>query len=466
MQKTVFYFAAASTLAISATGAQAQTAEDWAAMQAELRALRGEVQALRAQVEQQNGVIAEARTESEARDTQQDQQIAAQQAATPAAVANAPAVKWKGAPEISGADGWSFKPRGRLQYDFAHIGRPGNFPDDGLGFSNELRRGRLGAQGTMPGGFGYKVELEFADNEVEFTDAYFSYSAGPLELIAGQHNNFQSLDELTSSLDYSFMERAAFTDAFGFERKVGLSAQYAAGDLLGQAGVFTANIDDLTDDENDTVGLSGRLVYMPKIGDATRLHLAANAQWTDFGDSSNSVRYRQRPFLHSSDTRFIDTGTLRASSEMGYGLEGAVISGPFHAAAEAHWQKANLIGVGSDAGFFGGYGEVGYFLTGETRGYGGGLFKGPKVAKPVGGGGTGAFQIVARYDYLDLDDTDLAIFGGKQNGYELGISWWPIDYIRIMANYGRIEYDNAVPTPAGETDYGIDVFGGRFQVGF
>jgi phosphate-selective porin OprO/OprP len=33
-------------------------------------------------------------------------------------------------------------------------------------------------------------------------------------LVVGQHNNFQSMEELTSSLAISFLERAAFTDAF------------------------------------------------------------------------------------------------------------------------------------------------------------------------------------------------------------------------------------------------------------
>src|SRR3546814_10811248 len=54
-------------------------------------------------------------------------------------------VKWKGAPEISG-DGWSFKPRGRLQYDIANVSGPDGLADRGLGFSNELRRARLGVR--------------------------------------------------------------------------------------------------------------------------------------------------------------------------------------------------------------------------------------------------------------------------------------------------------------------------------
>ena len=83
---------------------------------------------------------------------------------------------WKGAPQLEDKDkGWSFKPRGRLMYDFGSVSSPGDFSNTGLGFSNELRRARLGAEGTVPGGFGYKFELDFADGEIDFTDAFLSY---------------------------------------------------------------------------------------------------------------------------------------------------------------------------------------------------------------------------------------------------------------------------------------------------
>ena len=108
---------------------------------------------------------------------------------------------WKGAPQLEDKEaGWSFKPRGRLMYDFATVSTPGDYVNPGLGFSNEVRRARLGAEGTIPGGFGYKFELDFAAGEVEFADAFLNYKTGPFEFTVGQHNNFQSLDELTSSL--------------------------------------------------------------------------------------------------------------------------------------------------------------------------------------------------------------------------------------------------------------------------
>jgi phosphate-selective porin OprO and OprP len=119
-----------------------------------------------------------------------------------------------------------------------------------------------------------------------------------------------------------------------------------------------------------------------------------------------------------------------------------------------------------DPTFFGGYAEVGYFLTGgDKRGYKSGTFDRVKPANPVEEGGIGAIQVNLRYDYLDL--IDAGIVGGKQNGYGVSLIWTPTDYTRLMVNYGRMDYKNAVhPAAGGDTSYGVDAFGVRAQLDF
>jgi phosphate-selective porin OprO/OprP len=381
-------------------------------------------------------------------------------------VANTPS--WKGAPllEDKGA-GWSFKPRGRLMYDFAFVNGPKGYSNKGLGFSNEIRRGRLGVEGTMPGGFGYKFEMDFGAGDAEFTDAFLSYKKGNLEFIVGQHNNFQSLDELTSSLHESFIERAAFTDAFGFERRVGASVQYAKDALLLQTGIFTDSIADLNNstngDDNNSWGSDSRIVYAPKMGD-NQLHFGASFHYRDLNGASNSVRYRQRPAVHTTDVRFIDTNTISlARSETGVGLEAAGIFGPFDIAAEAYWQKVGREGA-SDPTFFGGYVEAGYFFTGETRGYKGGKFDRTKVLKPFDKGGWGAIALNVRYDYLDL--INKGIVGGKQNAFQASLNWKPMDYVLFGLNGAYIKYSDAAIVAAGDRDYDVSMVGLRSQIDF
>ena len=369
-------------------------------------------------------------------------------------------ILWDGAPEFEGEGGWTLKPSGRLQYDFGFIDAPDSTgrPE---GSGDEVRRARLGIEGSVPGGFGFKAEVDFAPDTVELNDAILTYSDGPATVSLGQHNNFQSLEELTSSRFTSMIERAAFTDAFGFERRLGISLQYAAGPILAQAGAFGDNVHDLSSKNR---GVDGRLVFMPKIGNA-QVHLGGSIHYADL-ESGSTVRYRQRPLVHFTSQRFIDTGSLGANSESGFGLEAAVVSGRLHAAAEQYWQHLSRPGALSDPTFSGGYAEVGYFLTrGDTRGYRKGKFDRVEPKRQLGRVGMGAVQVNLRYDWLDL--VDAGIVGGKQAGYLASLVWTPTNYTRLLVNYGRLHYDNAIyPAAGGDRSYGVDAFGVRAQIDF
>lgn len=446
--------------ALTAVPAHAKTADETtlarqiSAMQAEitrlssqLSTIQGQQQTLAAQTAK-NAVIANAAEESAANAIASVEEKAS------------PSITWKGAPQIKGEGGWSFKPRGRIQVDAGTI----NIPNDltrSDGFGSEIRRARLGVEGKIPGGFGYKFEMDFAGNSANVTDAILTYGDGGLKVSIGQQNTFQSMEELTSSRFTSFIERAAFTDAFGFERRVGVSGQVKAGAVLVQAGIFTDNIDDIPGKE---WSMDGRIVAMPKIGD-TQLHLGASVHKAE-KDGTSSVKYRQRPLVHFTGERFVNTGSFSADSEFGLGLEAAAINGPFHAAGEAYWQKVDRPGALADPTFFGGYAEAGMFLTGgDTRGYKGGKFGRVKPSNPVGEGGIGAIQFNVRYDYLDL--VDAGIIGGTQNGFMASLIWTPTDYTRFMLNYGKLEYDQATyATVGGDTSYSVDSIGLRAQVDF
>jgi phosphate-selective porin OprO/OprP len=342
------------------------------------------------------------------------------------------------------------------------VSSPDGIANPGLGFANELRRGRLGVEGTMPGGFGYTFEIDFADNNVEITDAFLNYRASPeLVLTAGQHNNFQSLEELTSSRFSSFIERAAFTDAFAFERRIGLSGTLATGPVTAQLGLFHDNFLDI-DTGDGMVGVDGRLVFAPRIGGA-QLHFGGSAHWRDNG-AATATRYRQRPLLHASNARFLGTPSLAVGRERHFGLEAALIRGPFHLAGEAHWFTAD-IAAGPDPVFFGFYAEAGWFLTGETRGYREARWDRTRVRRPLEQGGAGAVQLNLRYDRLDLDSG--GVRGGTQDALQGSLIWTPTDNVRLMLNYGRLYYQGAaIPAAGGDRSYRVDVVAARAQIHF
>ena len=432
--------------ALSCTMSTPLLAQDVTLPADELAAMRAQLAAMNARIDQLEGELAATKAE----------------AAEAGQVVDAPAPAADSEPvsTLAKSDGWSFKPRGRLMFDAGFTNAPDSTGASD-GFGNEVRRARLGASGDMPGGFGYKFEVDFAGNEISVADAILSYENGPIEIAIGQHNNFQSLEELTSSLHTTFIERAAFTDAFGFERRLGASITYARGDVLAQAGVFTDNLED-TDSKNR--GADARIVFMPKAGD-TQLHFGGSFHYNDLDDPAAQLRYRQRPLVHFTSQRFIDTRSMGADSETGYGLEAAAIAGRFHAAAEGYWQSVDMPGVADDPTFFGGYFEAGVFLTDDTRGYKGGKFDRTKPSSPVGEGGIGSVQFTLRYDHLDLNDA--GILGGRQAGYFAALVWKPTDYTALMLNYGRLQYTDAIlPTASGDTSYGVDAIGMRAQIDF
>jgi phosphate-selective porin OprO/OprP len=441
----------------------------------QVQALRNDIAALRAEIAAMEKRLDQAGLADE--DAAQPTATAQAPAASPAPplkTASAPdtEIAWKGSPEFTSGDR-SFKVKGRIQADADYVSHPDGLDDPGLGFASEFRRIRLGGEGDLGGGVGYKLELELSDNAVDLVDTFVTYETKSWLITAGNHNQFQSLDELVGDTTGSLMERAAFTDAFNFERRLGVSGQYRGlKSWLFQAGVFSDDITALSNDsdgpeggdENNSFSVDGRVVYAPKLG-GTQLHLGASAHWRDLKRLSESTtRYRQRPYLHGTNTRLIGTPALSVDDELHYGVEFGAIRGPWHVAAEGHWLDASQVDAPT-ATFGGGYAEIGYFITkGDTRAYKNGIFERSKPVSPIDRGGLGSLQLNLRYDYLDLNDGPIQ--GGVQNAYLAAVIWQPLDYMRLNLNYGYVDYDGATPLANGDRNYGVHVTGARFELDF
>lgn len=442
-------------------------AEQLAAMQAQLEALNRRVDALEGQVAQERARAdaAEASAGAAVAEAQAAREEARKlAAAAPAATAKpATEITWDGAPKLATKDGWSFKPRGRLQMDIGGVDAPGSVAGNSLGIGTEFRRAYIGFDGTMPGGFGYRIEADLAASAVELTDVYLTWKASPkLTLTLGQHKPFQSMEDMTSDLFTSFIERAAFNSAFGFERRVGFSGTYTGKTVLVQAGAFTDNVADLNSDSNNSYGFDGRVVFMPKLGNG-KLHLGGSAHVRDFNDAQTTTRYRARPFVHTTDVRLVNTGNINATGETGYGLEFAYIAGRFHASAESSWISARRPGL-PDPTFNGGYAEVGYLLTDDVTAYKNGAFDRIRPKNPLGKGGMGALQANLRYDWLDLSDS--GIVGGRQQVVGASLVWMPTDYVRFLVNYGHLWLNDAAVAAGTDRDYQADSVGMRAQFDF
>jgi phosphate-selective porin OprO/OprP len=459
----------AVALAVSAgwaLPAQAQVRDSGAVLQ-ELQAMRAQMDAMAERIDSLESELAAANAKAEAA-TQAAQSATATATAAQQAADKAPPVKiaWKGAPQISSDDGWSFKPRGRLQIDAGSVDGPSGLGAGDrahLGTSVEIRRAYLGFDGTMPGGFGYRAEINVGNSDVSINDMYLTYKAGRnVTLVLGNQKPNWGLEEMTSDLYTSMMERSSFSNAFGFERRVGLNAEYAGKMFVVQGGVFSDDPSALGSDFNKSWSVDGRIVAMPKLAGGT-LHLGGSAHLRTLNDSIPTVTYQARPFVHTTDIRFAKAGVTDATSELGLGLEAAYIRGRFHATAESYWQTVRRTGFKNPT-FNGGYAEVGYLLTDDTTAYKGGTYDRIKPRNGFDKGGIGAIQVNARYDWLDL--TDAGIAGGRQQIAAISAVWMPTDYVRFILNYGHVWLKDSPVLANGDGTYGADAVGMRAQFDF
>ncbi|HEX9948274.1 MAG TPA: porin [Allosphingosinicella sp.] len=485
----------ASFLTSPAWAQEADLAAEVAAMRAELRSLRAEVADLKAAAAGREAAPP----------------AAAEAAPTAAVAPAAEAPAWRGAPQFSDKkSGFTFKPKGLLQFDAGFVGTPGpersgtvgGLNYNNLGWNSRARRLVIGAEGALPGGFGYNVEFNLAQGSVDYEDVVLTWQApdSPIQLRAGNFYPLSSLETMTSSRLTSFLERASFTDAFNYNRRLGVAVALLDPDkdrYTLTAGLFGQEINNASFNRNGWQA-SVRGTFAPELGDA-RLHLGANFQHRVAQSDARNVQYRARPFTQVTDQRFVDTGAIAADGDDIVGLELGAIVKSFHFAAEAQqvWVRgfrpgrafgpndgpgAGLFYAG-DPDFRSAYAELGWFLTGESRGYKNGRWDRPKILHPVGKDGWGALQLNARLDWLDLRDRVLDgapaapayVNGGRQLGYALSLIWNPIDYVRIQAQYAHGAYEGGPRAatvnpisidPANRRSFGVDTYGLRAQLEF
>lgn len=164
--------------------------------------------------------------------------------------------------------------------------------------------------------------------------------------------------------------------------------------------------------------------------------MGAAAGQRRYGDGG--VTYSQDVGLDIAGT-FL-TQTLAVSEVNLLGLEAAVVWGSFHMQGEYTHVDAQLT-AGGAADVEGGYVQVGYFLTGEHRGYkrSSNAFDRTKIIEPffrvrTAEGichGRGAWEIAYRWAMADLDDGALSS-GGTYSNHTIGLNWYLNDYTRIM----------------------------------
>jgi len=326
----------------------------------------------------------------------------------------------------------------------------------------ESRRLRLYGKGRIGDHIDFKLEGEFAGSGETLKDAYLGFrDVVPLGYLKiGHFKEPFGLEELTSSNHITFMERAVPANAFSPSRNLGiqLSNHHLDERLTWAAGAFREVDDDIRRTPGSGSSFTARLTGLPWYEDegSRLLHLGVAASYRAPRSHARTTRFSSRPALHLAPG-FINTGTLPIDDALLVGVEAAVVRGPFSIQGECTHAHLDDAGGAGNADLHGAYIEASYFLTGEHRRYSkpDGTFGRVSLRNSVGKGGLGAWQVAARYDYVDLNDGRTR--GGVLGQWTLGLNWHLNPNARVMFNYANARL------------YGVgraDLFGVRCQVDF
>jgi len=264
----------------------------------------------------------------------------------------------------------------------------------------DFRRARLGAKGAISDRMDYFMQLDFGFfGRPTFTDLWVDFKdAGPLGTVrVGQWKHPFSLETVSSFRYTTFMERAGVFQAFTPFRHLGIGFYdhsnderwtWAASYLRTGQDQFGGSLS--TDQGN---GIASRLTHLLWYNESMGwefLHLGAGyflnappngrlrvrsipeifvGEFVVPTGEPNGTSGQPVPTAANGTPFFVDTGLLTDVSLVNtFGTEALWVHGPLSWQSEAMAQQIDGGAMGNGL-LWGGYSQIGYFLTGEHRPY-------------------------------------------------------------------------------------------------
>ncbi len=362
-----------------------------------------------------------------------------------------------------------------------------------------LRRARVVADGQIYQTIEFKIEFDFENyNSLLFDESYVGARDLPyIDTVRfGQTHVPFGLEAYTSSRFLPMLERSPLFDAFYQEFAPGIFTDTTFCDQRITTQHMFHRIDNFNQFNGASFGdgkyaYSGRVSVLPIYENDGRclLHLAADYQWrkgaipSDFNggtalastpnfsvtENTDLIRFRTRQGIRDAvgqqgnATRVIDTGNIIADDVQSVNGEFLLYWGPFWVQSEtclahvdnAFYPASNLATARGDLNFYGTYVQVGYFLTGDNRGYDRRMGKYDRVrplenfflVRDENGHyqyGWGAWEVVYRYGFDNLSDK--TVQGGIYGEHTIGLNWYWNPNIKFQLNY--INGNREVPVGA------------------
>ncbi|QDT57116.1 Porin O precursor [Caulifigura coniformis] len=363
--------------------------------------------------------------------------------------------------DTTAASGPTIHLRGRIDADFLWADQDADNGTDFGHFADTvgLRRARVGAYGDLSENGRYLIEIDLASGDVVLRDGYIALgdvkNAG--EFQAGHFREPFSLEGGTSANSFAFLERSpanVLDPARNWGAVYRINGAEQRWTIAGGAFQSGTDSSDVEFGPGSTTDMTVRATALPIADeDDTRLlHLGVAATVRIANDSLIVINQRPRSpllsFGDSTDSPFVPTLSFAAASSEVLNLQWAGVYGSLWSQAEWYGALINQ-DVGDDVFLHGSHFDVGYFLTGEHRGYhrDTGVFGAVTVLHPVIADfssseekrdrGIGAWEATFRVATLDFDSSNLpaAATGVKLHQYTMGVNWYLADRMRLMLDY-------------------------------
>lgn len=321
---------------------------------------------------------------------------------------------------------------GRIHIDTAH------FDDDVVNHETgvQFRRVRLFTQAYYMG-YEAKIQIDYEDGDLGIEDLYIATKAMGGQFKFGHFQQPFGLEALTSSKYITFVERGFASNSIGTGRKVGINYHRHTNNTTFSASFYDpAGIQNDDKSDYDAKAFGFRATWAPHAdkGNITHLGFAA-AQETDNLD----VTYKAKPEVNAaaSTTLLSINSPNNDVDATKFGIEGALVRGPF--SVQAEYQTSNVDGNGTDETLNSFYLYGSYFLTGDARAY---KTKDGKFDRVKPASKSGAWEIGLRYDNAENDDR-----GAEAEAITAGVNYYATSHLRYMLNLIKADM-----TDGGVTD--------------
>jgi len=326
----------------------------------------------------------------------------------------------------------------------------------------------------------FRITPEFAGDSATLVDAWLDLRFDPrYTLRFGKFTSPVGLERLQSSTALEMMERG-YASELAPNRDIGvqLQGELAKGRVSYAIGAFNGTVDGrdaLANDVDSNVEFAGRVFFEPWKNDANALSGLGFGLGASSGDKDGSgnnflPRYRspgQNLFFNYRSAVLADGQHQRFSPQAWYyrnrfGLMGEWISSQQEVQvgsnAATHTELDNTAWQVTGS----------FLLTDDDASYRG-VVK-PRHPFALGGEGWGAFELVARYGELDIDEDAFPVYAdpslsahGSQ-AWGLGLNWYLNSNLKLVFNYTDASFDGGAP--AGKDREDEQAFFSRLQVAF